>query len=134
MRRHSMPVPWHDEPDNGDLAAQYSHASRDPLTNPLSMSGGGPSLLFAQCSETRILFSSQRMSDLRSARISRAGGVVAAQRARAMLEARAYQRESPYVLRSETGRPYWVTSIDHLHSEGWEPAAAPEALRDTLLT
>lgn len=34
-----------------------------------------------------------------------------------MLEARASKTDSPYVFPSETGRPYLVTSIDHLHSE-----------------
>ena len=36
---------------------------------------------------------------------------------RTMLEVRSTQTDSPYVFPSETGRPYLVTSIDHLHSE-----------------
>jgi integrase len=38
-------------------------------------------------------------------------------RVKAMLEARFGQTSSPYVFPSDTGRPYLVTSIDHLHSE-----------------
>jgi site-specific recombinase XerD len=38
-------------------------------------------------------------------------------RARGMLEARSTQTDSPYVFPSETGRPYLVTSLDHLHSD-----------------
>jgi len=38
-------------------------------------------------------------------------------RVRTMLEVRSTQTDSPYVFPSETGRPYLVTSIDHLHSE-----------------
>ena len=34
-----------------------------------------------------------------------------------MLEVRSTQTDSPYVFPCKTGRPYLVTSIDHLHSE-----------------
>jgi integrase len=47
-------------------------------------------------------------------------------RARAMLQARERQTASPFVFPSDTGAPYLVTSIDHLHSDLRDVMRAPK--------